>query len=306
MKPFAIYQHLEGEPLNERAKTEVGSKFWNKGKWDNFVAPFLPDNCSGMTLVEMGCNAGVFLKEAEDRGFERVVGVDSDKMSVERGRSWRDRHGMSYKFLLRRMEEALDDLPVADYTILANSHYYFTINDWLDYLDRLQYKTRYCIIVTAQKRKGNRCWARADLEGIRNYFKTWKEMGFIEGPALEGDPHPRQLWSLYFQSTHIDRVITNSLDCGNHVQDEFYGEIDAGKHYKDTRYYKILKPYRKEWSEEKLNIWVEGRIKVYNDLKENGLKKPILIDSNNLILDGNHRYSMMRHLGYKSILVRRI
>ena len=154
MKPFKTYQYLEGTEMTERDKSEAGSKFWNEGKWDNFVAPLLPEDCSGMTLVEMGCNAGVFLKEAEKRGFSRVVGVDSDQVSVERGRAWRDRHGKGYKFLLKRMEDCITDLPVADYTVLANSHYYFTINDWLDYLDRLQYKTRFCIIITAKKRGG--------------------------------------------------------------------------------------------------------------------------------------------------------
>jgi len=305
MKPFKTYQHLEGDPLTERDKTEAGSAFWNEGKWNSFVEPLLPNDCSEMVLVEMGCNAGVFLNKAESKGFGKVVGIDSDEASVERGCSWRDRHGKNYQILLERMEDCLDNLPLADYTILSNSHYYFTINDWLDYLDRLQYKTRYCIIITAQKRKGNRCWARADLDGIRDYFKTWKEVGFVDTPPLEDDPHPRRLWSLCFESPFIERVPIDSLDCGNHVQDKFYAELDAGMDYKDTRYYKILKPYRKRWSEEKLHTWIEGRIKVYKDLKENGLKKPILVGAKNLILDGNHRYSMMKHLGFKSILIRR-
>lgn len=296
--------------MTERDKTEVDSKFWNEGKWNSFVAPFLPEDCSEMTFIEMGCNAGVFLKEALRKGFGRVVGVDSDKVSVERGATWRDQHGMDYKFLLARMEDALNDLPVADYTVLANAHYYFTVNDWLDYIDRLQYKTRYVVIVTARKRKGNRCWARADIEGIRGYFKDWEETGFTEGPPLEGDPHPRKLWGLCFKSPHIDRKDIDKLDSGNHVQDGFYKELDQGKNYMRTRYYRILKPYRTKephnWSIEKLHTWFEGRVRVYEDLKEHGLKKPILIDSEGLILDGNHRCQMIKHLGEKSVLVRRV
>jgi hypothetical protein len=198
---------------------------------------------------------------------------------------------------------------MADYTIMANSHYYFTINDWLDYIDRLQYKTRYVIIITAQKRKGNRCWARADVESIRNYFRTWKEVGFTDGPCFEGDPHPRKLWGLCFESPFIERESIDKLDSGNHVQDGFYKELDEGKHYTETRYYKILKPYRTRpphnWPLEKLHTWMEGRIKVYNDIKKNGLKRPILIDSDNLILDGNHRCRMMKHLGNTEVFIRR-
>jgi len=78
-----------------------------------------------------------------------------------------------------------------------------------------------------------------------------------------------------------------------------------GKDYKETRYYRILKKYRQRWGEERLNNWFLERIRVYNSVKENQLIKPILIDSALRVLDGNHRYAMMRNLGFKSILVRR-
>ena len=70
--------------MSERDKQEKGSKFWNKGKWDNFVLPFLPDDCGEMTLIDMGCNAGIFLKLAEDKGFKQVIGVDSNREAVKK------------------------------------------------------------------------------------------------------------------------------------------------------------------------------------------------------------------------------
>ena len=60
MKQFSNYQYIDGE-MSERDKKEEGSKFWNKGKFDNFVKPFLPEDCKNMTFIDMGCNAGVFL-----------------------------------------------------------------------------------------------------------------------------------------------------------------------------------------------------------------------------------------------------
>ena len=306
MKAFKDYQALPGEPMNDRDKIEIGSRFWNTGKWNNYVAPFLPEDCSGMTLVDMGCNSGLFLHEGQKRGFLNVIGVDSDPEAVKRGLAWRDKTDGTYKIRLVPMEKCIDTLPVADYTILANAHYYFTINDWLDYLDKLQYKTIYCVIVTAEKRHKNRCWASAGLEDIRTYFKGWEETGFIdEFPNDGNDPSFRRLWGLCFKSPFVDRVPVESLDCGNHVQDRFYRELDGGVDYKDTKYYRILKPYRKNWSEERLNTWFEERMRVYADLKENGLKRPIYIDKDGLILDGNHRYCMLKTLGFKEIFVRR-
>jgi hypothetical protein len=304
MKPFSTYQFLEGFPMTDRDKVEVGSKYWNEGKFKNFVAPFLPYDCSEQTFIDMGCNAGVFLKLAEDMGFSKVIGVDSDRDAVKRGTEWRDSHGGKYQFVEEKMQKVIDQLPLADYTVLANAHYYFTINDWLDYMDKMQFKTRYCIIVTAEKHHTNRCWTSPGLEEIRGYFKLWEEEGFIDVFPQDGSPSYRKLWAFCFKSPHLDRVPVDLLDSGNHVQDGFYKEIDEGKDYKETRYYRIMKPYRKNWSEDKLNRWFEERIKVYESIKKNGQTQPIIVDSKNLILDGNHRYSMLKSLGYKTIFVR--
>jgi len=305
MKPFQEYQYLEGTQMTDRDKLEVGSKFWNKGKWDNFVLPLIKEVDKDMTFVDMGCNAGLFLKFAEDMGFGHVVGVDSNEEAVKRGAEWRDKNGGKYRFLCAPMEKCIDELPCADYTVFANSHYYYTINDFLDHLDILQYKTRYVIIVTAEKRHLNRCWASADIQDIRRWFKLWEEVGFIDEIPTEGDPVPRRLWALCFKSPYLERIPASSLDASNHVQDQFWGEIDEGKDYHDTRYYHILVPYRKDWGKERLDKWMEDRIKVYLDIKANGMKKPLLIDQGVRILDGNHRYSGMINLGNKSILVRR-
>lgn len=305
MKPFESYQYLNGTEMTERDKLEVGSKFWNRGKWDNFVAPLLPADCTDQAFVDMGCNAGLFLKYAEERGFRDVVGVDFNQEAVERGEEWRDKNGGKYRFLLGRMEDALERLPVADYTVLANAHYYFTINDFLDYLDKLIYKTRHVIIVTAEKRHGNRCWASANVEDIRRYFNRWEEVGFVNELPTEGDPMPRRLWGLCFKSPIVERVPIDSLDCGNHVQDQFYSELDSGTEYHSTRYYRILKHYRAKWGKEKLDEWFRERIRVYTSIKIDGLLKPILVGPGNLIVDGNHRFAMLRNLGYKTILIRR-
>jgi hypothetical protein len=72
MKPFAHYQYVGGK-MSPRDKQEANSKFWNQGKWTNFILPFLPKNCQELSLVDLGCNAGLFLKLAEDKGFDKII-----------------------------------------------------------------------------------------------------------------------------------------------------------------------------------------------------------------------------------------
>ena len=309
MKPFRTYQHLEGYPMTDRDKMEIGSKFWNEGKWNNFVAPFLlsltsPEARRELVLVDMGCNSGLFLKLAQDWGFGRVVGVDSDREAVRRGVEWRDKNDGNYEIRRQNMENCIEDLPLADYTVLANAHYYFTINDWLDYLDKLQYKTRYCIIVTAEKRSKQACWASADISDIRKYFKSWEEVGFINVISDDGSPGYRKLWGICFKSPYIERVPIDDLDRGNHVQDNFYGEIDKGLPFQETKYYKIMKPYRNNLSDDRLNNWFKDRIALFEDVRKNGLKRPVYINSNKRILDGNHKSSILEYLGFKTVIVR--
>ena len=304
-KPYEIYQYLEGEPMTGRDVKEAGSKFWNEGKWENFVVPFLPEDGSGMALVDMGCNAGLFLKLAEERGFQ-AIGVDSNEVAVRRGTEWRDKHGYQYQIINSTIQECIDELPVVDYTLWVNAHYYFTVPEWLEYLDKLQHKTLNCIIVTDEKKFINRCWASTDVKDIRSCLRNWKETGFIDLLPTDGDPSPRKLRSLCFQSWSLEKVPVASLDSSNHVQDRFYEQLDSGKTYLETGYYRILKKYRAKWGEGFLNRWVERKVELYEDIKRNGLKTAIIVDSADKILDGNHRYSMMRHLGHENIFVRRI
>ncbi len=260
MKPFKSYQYLEGTEMTERDKLEVGSKFWNEGKWKNFVEPFLreeiDDRIEGsdeivfekipireMTFVDIGCNAGLFLKLAEDKGFGKVIGVDFDEEAIKKGLAWRDKQGKKYRMLHTRMEDCIDKLPIADYTILANTHYYFTINDWLDYLDKLQYRTRFCVIVTAEKRAKQLCWASTEVSDIRGYFKAWNEVGFVDTLPLEGDPMPRKLWGMCFKSLFIERVSIDSISSRNTQQHGFYSDVDKGIPYDKTEYWKFHKAY---------------------------------------------------------------
>lgn len=298
-KPFGTYQYLPGTEMNERDKAEVGSDFWNDGKWNNFVKPFIKEKG---TLVDMGANSGLFLKLAEDMGM-KAIGVDSSKEAIQRGEEWRKKMGGNYRFIESKMENVIDKLPIVDFTIFVNSAYYLTVNDFLDYLDKLRYKTRFCVIVTSEKKHINRCWAAADIPAIRSYFRDWKEVGYIAPLPMEGN-HARKMESVCFKSD-VDLVKISDLDSSNHVQDGFYTELGNGTDYTKTRYFRIMKPYRKKWSEERLHNWFKDRVKVYQDIKTNGLKTPIIVDKDNKILDGNHRFAIVRELGFKYIYIRK-
>jgi hypothetical protein len=303
MKKFETYQYVDG-PMTDREKLEAGSKFWNKGKWDNYVLPFLPEDCSDLTLVDMGCNAGIFLELAEKKGFKRVIGVDSNKGAIKRAMQHRKNIGGKYELWYKDMKKAIRELPPTDYLVMANSHYYLTINEWLDFMNGLNGKICHVIIVTADK---SRAWgmASANVEDIRRYFKNWDEVGFVDQLPLEGDPFPRVQWGLCFKNRDVERITIDVLNRGNNVQIGFYTDIDKGVDPLRTRYFRILKNYRNKWSEERLLEFIFGKKELYEDVKKNGIQKPLIVNSEGRVLDGNHRHRMLEVLGYKNVIVRR-
>lgn len=50
------------------------------------LAPALPDDLSGRSVLDIGCNAGVFSLELKRRGADRVLGVDSDPRYLAQAR----------------------------------------------------------------------------------------------------------------------------------------------------------------------------------------------------------------------------
>jgi SAM-dependent methyltransferase len=303
MKKFETYQYVDG-PMTDRDKLEAGSKFWNKGKWDNYVLPFLPEDCSDLTLVDVGCNAGLFLELAEKKGFKRVIGVDSNRGAIKRAMQHKKDIGGKYELCYKDMKEAIKALPPTDYLVMANTHYYLTIDEWLDFMDELHKRVCHIIIVTADK-SPHYNMASADITNIRRYFKNWDEVGFVDQLPLEGDPFPRVQWSLCFKNRDVERVPIETLNRGNRVQEGFYIALDEGINPLKTRYYRILRTYRDKWSVERLMEFINGKKDLYEDVKKNGIQKPLIINPDNRVLDGNHRCRMLERLGYKNVIVRR-
>jgi tRNA (mo5U34)-methyltransferase len=54
-------------------------------KWESFSRA-LPADLSGLTVLDIGCNAGFYAIEMKRRGAERVVGVDSDARYLAQAR----------------------------------------------------------------------------------------------------------------------------------------------------------------------------------------------------------------------------
>lgn len=326
-----LYQYLElpdGTPFSRPKPQRAKSRFWNEGKWETFVVPLMQGDVTDQTFVEMGADAGLFLKLATDHGYRRVIGVEKNQTPVRWGELYRDTLGYEYTLLKRslggKFHESgtfdIDELPVADLTLMSTFHYYININSWLKYVDRLRAKSCRVLLVSRTDLTfplGQNHWqAMADLEAVRGYFHDWQEVGRVEDVPKEGDAKPRDLYSVLFQSPVIQRMPIDDIDVRfgagkdnmRQAVADLAEQIAAGDAFDlfATEYYDLWKK-RKEgrWSERALRTFVNLKASVLEDVKVNGLKDPILVERKGLRLaDGGHRLVMLKALGHESVIVR--
>lgn len=195
------YQNVDGvDGAVFKDPRRADSKFWGEGKWKNFILPLLP--LERRTFVEIGCNAGLFLKLATDAGFKDVIGIEADEDRVDQAAQYLRTHKSTYKIIYQKVDNNFDwdQLPLTDVTLLSNVHYYFPINTFMKLVDHLRSRSLYCIVVSAKaRRRSGR--TRHYLEAVRGYFDDWEEIKVVgdwqgikskDVLKAEGDPAPRQ------------------------------------------------------------------------------------------------------------------
>jgi hypothetical protein len=299
---------VDGRPFTRPKPDRAASRFWNEGKWHTFVEPLLPEDATGQTFVEMGCDVGLFLKMASDHGYQRVIGVEKNKTPVRVGLEWRDAVGGDWTILKRtlggKFGEAgtfdLDELPVADVTLMSNWHYYVPIGEWMKYLDRLAAKTCSVVIVSRPDLKEKHWMAQANSHAIKGYFSRWN------------DPKPRWLFTVMFTSPTIKRVPIADIpvldDEMEQAKERLAHLITLGKadDLLSTTYYREwAKRKAGQWSERTLRRFVQMKADVMRSVMLDGLRDPLIVQQDTMKLsDGGHRLAMLRALGHTSVIVR--
>lgn len=314
------YQNL-GMPGDEAKehKNRKHSRYWNEGKWKHFIEPLLPKDCKDMTFVDIGCNAGLFLKLAKDRGFRDVIGVEKSRRAYQRAIKYRKYLGYyNYKLLHRTVgvDFTFDELPLADIVLLSNVHYYFPLIEWFKFLDRLRHRTCACLIISRPTNEKAHWRPRTSIAEVKYYFREWKAAGAVyrarAGWRDRNDRSPRVLWSFLFKS-NLNRKKFSELYPGAPARaikipkKELYRKLnkESNVDLRKTSYFQAWEK-RKEMGGEEIYKFVKEKADLMKDIKENGIKDPVLINLYGKIVDGGHRIAILKELGYKSVIARAI
>ncbi|HYH01158.1 MAG TPA: TIGR04290 family methyltransferase [Terriglobales bacterium] len=92
-------------------------------KWKHISSAF-PQDMSGATVLDVGCNAGFYCLEMKRRGAERVVGVDVDERYLRQARFAAETLGYEIEFQKRSVYE-VDAIPGQfDYVLFLGVFYH--------------------------------------------------------------------------------------------------------------------------------------------------------------------------------------
>lgn len=328
-----LYQNIEvpGQTFEYEDEKRKQSKFWNEGKWHNFIEPLLPKDCTNKTFVEIGSSAGLFLKMAEDKGFGHVVGVEADKDRYKEAEIYKNSNGGKYTIIHEQVDEKFNfnTLPIANVVLIANTHYYFSIINFSKLVDALRTRCAYCIIVSAKVRIATER-VRYDLPSVRRYFGDWKEIKTIEGIDTANDPSPREgMYGVLFKGAleeydteelYSQWVKTNNHDEEDHrslladTLPDFYKRVLEEDEYDfvGKAYYNYWKTRRPDYDEATIVKRIRQKAKLAKHVQEHGMFNPIYTSDDNWryrggrMIDGQHRLVIAYQLGYKTVLVRRL
>lgn len=319
------YQNIKivGQKVSYEDPGRAGSKFWNEGKWQNFIQPLLPKQRG--TFLELGCNAGLFLKLAEDAGFKRVIGVEARPQIMDQARHFKEQNGGSYRLIHERIGDNFDlaALPLSDVVLMANMHYYLPVPVFSRLVDDLKNRCLYCIVVSAKarRRSGN---AFANMYSVRGYFRDWHEIAVIEQLDATDDPAPRsEMFGLLFKGSlgawPVDSLFrqwqTSAVRAQEHRRYalppalvEFFDKVLNGGEFnlEDTLLFDYWMKRGSNGGRKQVLVYLEYKKDLAENIRDNGMLTPLYYDRHRKLLDGIHRLVIAKTLGYEHVLVRRL
>lgn len=321
-----IYQNLgEGYPAENPNRAE--SRFWNQGRWHCFVLPLLgqtdPAPLPEQVFVEIGCNAGLFLRAAIDYGFGTAVGVEKSGNAVRHGRRYRDENNYTYD--LRNgtfgLDVSLDDLPVCDVLLLSTVHYYFPIQAWYRMLDLLPGRARNVIFVSRHMMLDHNR-PQSCMRDLVDTFSDdrWEAVDSVTDVPVTNDPNQRpDLFSMMFKSRSlkrepIERFLVGDNDLMTVALQELGDLVANGEPIvlAETSYFKEMQRRKDHrWGEEAVIRYVTEKIAMMADVRDHGLQEPILAHPTDHwrsrhLVDGGHRLVLLNGLGHTTALTREV
>jgi len=271
-------------------------------RWNTFIKPLLPFDGDGRLCVDLGCNAGFYLRQMADLGFNGI-GVDKDPIYAAHARYWEAGEPKGVTIIEGNLLDY--DIPAASIVILANVHYWLSLKERAILEDQLWDKAMYCLVIGRHKTAPEHT-SLCDMENMQKTFLKRTFEAFETVDTVRGKKH----YSILFKNPNLCEKDTEEIlsisKCYTSKQFmpsflQFVELVLSGDEFdmKDTAYWKYLVARSMKKREQDIH----RHAALILDAKERGIVDPLVFDGD-VIKDGNHRMLVAHALGIKHLICR--
>ena len=272
------------------------------------IEPLPPyKDADGRLLVELGSNAGFYLRKAKDLGYD-VLGVEREDEFIAHAKYWEENDPKG----VQTIQADLNDyrIPSCQVLLLAQVHYWLTPEE-IRKLVRLLSKRALYVIVVGRQGKLREHVSASDMKTLIRYFDGWEQGKITSNYLLKHN-------GTIFKNTGLEEVGINDLKL---YPEELKYEsfipaftqltrrvLDGDDSLnKEDPYYQYRLKRGGKYTDDK----VTTKIQLIKDIKRDRLERPLAIGRHegkwlpNTIYDGDHRYIIAKELGYKYLICKR-
>ena len=265
-------------------------------RWRDLVQPLIPSNGEGRLFLELGCNAGFYLRKASELGYN-TWGIEKEKVYYEQAQYWELQEPRGVRIEFADINDY--QIPACFICLIANVHYWLTPPQINRLMQQLKEKALNVILVSRiypDERHLSDCTEKA----AREIFSDWE---FVDWK------HNSKHYSILFHNPNLIEYDTANLF---NIQPftrsrrflpafrEFIDVVISRRKFRlDKTAYWNYATWR-GWRNRLSNL---RRIRKMILLAErDGITNPPLVRANGLMIDGNHRLIIAEKLGIPRII----
>lgn len=282
---------INGEVMPAQRRRDTSQK-----RWTELLEPLIPTDGAGRLFLELGCNAGYYLRKASELGYT-TLGVEREQVYYDQAQYWEAQEPRGVRVEFGDINEYT--IPANFITLLANVHYWMT-PEQVDALVKKMRARSLNVLVVSRHRKDPRHKSDCTTDKAIDLFVEWKAIKY-----LNNDKH----WSLLFHNPDlIEYDVRNLYNIQPFTRSkrflpafqEFIDIVLSRRRFNlsSTAYWQYAR--WRCWRKKEANL---RRLRHMILLaKRDGITDPPVVRPDGLMVDGNHRLIIAERLGLPRII----
>lgn len=267
-------------------------------RWKALIEPLVPPDGAGRMFLELGCNAGYYLRMASQYGYN-TIGVEIEERFLEQAKYWEAQEPAGVRVEYGDINEY--DIPANFITMIANVHYWQTPEQVERMVAQMRDNSLH-VLIMSRHNQSERHLSDCREEAVKAWFDGWE---------LLDEQRDSKFFALIFRNPDLVEYDTvNLFNAQPFTRSHKF--LPAFREFIDLNLSRRSYTYNhtKYWEYCKWRGW-QTKVKHHRALRHKvlmmeryGMTKPVQVHRNGIMEDGNHRLIIAEYLGLPRIIGR--